>query len=44
MELDKKVRGKSIRWVLLKDVGQAVIRTDVTLEDIEAVLREVIRP
>lgn len=44
MALDKKVRGKSIRWVLLEDVGQAVIRTGVPLEDVEAVLREVIRP
>ncbi|OGN91162.1 MAG: 3-dehydroquinate synthase [Chloroflexi bacterium RBG_13_48_17] len=44
MELDKKVRGKAIRWVLLEDIGQVVIRSDVTEKDILAVLREVIRP
>ena len=44
MELDKKVRGKAIRWVLLEDIGQVVIRSDVSGRDILIVLREVIRP
>lgn len=44
MELDKKVRGKAIRWVLLKDIGQVVIRSDVPEKDVLTVLREVIRP
>lgn len=29
MSLDKKVRNKSIRWVLLDDIGRAVVRDDV---------------
>jgi shikimate kinase/3-dehydroquinate synthase len=44
MELDKKVRGSAIRWVLLKDIGQAVIQNDVPQEKVLEVLREVIRP
>ncbi len=30
MELDKKIRRKAIRWVLLTDIGRAVIRDDVS--------------
>ena len=44
MELDKKVRDKAIRWVLLKDIGQAVIRSDVPGKDVLTVLQEVIKP
>jgi shikimate kinase/3-dehydroquinate synthase len=44
MELDKKVRGKAIRWVLLQDIGQTVIRSDVPKKEVLSVLREVIRP
>jgi 3-dehydroquinate synthase len=44
MELDKKVRSKTIRWVLLEDNGQVVIRSDVSGKDVLTVLREVIRP
>ena len=44
MELDKKVRGKSIRWVLLQDIGEAVIRNDVPQQDVLAVLRELAEP
>jgi shikimate kinase/3-dehydroquinate synthase len=40
MELDKKVRGRAIRWVLLEDIGKAVIRSDVAREDMLAVLGE----
>ena len=38
MELDKKVREKAIRWVLLADIGQAVIRNDVPSEQVAKVL------
>ena len=31
MSLDKKVAGKSVRWVLLADVGKPVLRSDVPL-------------
>jgi 3-dehydroquinate synthase len=44
MELDKKVRGKAIRWVLLQDIGKAVIRSDVPREDVLAVLQELAEP
>jgi 3-dehydroquinate synthase len=44
MELDKKVRGKSIRWVLLQDIGKAVVRSDVPQEDVLAVLQELAEP
>jgi 3-dehydroquinate synthase len=44
MELDKKVRGKTMRWVLLQDIGKAVIRTDVPQRDVLAVLRELVEP
>jgi 3-dehydroquinate synthase len=44
MKLDKKVRGKAIRWVLLQDIGKAVIRSDVPQRDVLAVLRELMRP
>ncbi len=42
MELDKKVRGKAIRWVLLQDIGEAVIRSDVRREDVLALLQELV--
>jgi shikimate kinase/3-dehydroquinate synthase len=44
MELDKKVRGKAIRWVLLEDIGKAIIRSDVTAKEVLSVLKEVIKP
>jgi 3-dehydroquinate synthase len=44
MELDKKVKGKAIRWVLLEDIGKAVIRSDVPQQDVLAVLRELVEP
>jgi len=44
MELDKKVKGKAIRWVLLQDIGKAVIRSDVPQQDVLAVLRELAEP
>jgi shikimate kinase / 3-dehydroquinate synthase len=44
MELDKKVRGRAIRWVLLQNIGKAVIRSDVSQADVLAVLRELAEP
>ncbi len=44
MELDKKVRGKAIRWVLLQDIGEVVIRNDVPQQDVLAVLRDLAEP
>jgi shikimate kinase/3-dehydroquinate synthase len=44
MELDKKVRGRAIRWVLLKDIGQTVIRSNVPRDEVLKVVKEVIRP
>ena len=40
MELDKKIRDKAIRWVLLEDIGEAVIRSDVPNQDVLEVLEE----
>jgi len=44
MELDKKVKEKAIRWVLLQDIGKAVIRSDVPQQDVLAVLQELAEP
>jgi 3-dehydroquinate synthase len=44
MELDKKVKGKAIRWVLLQDIGKAVVRSDVPQQDVLAVLQELAEP
>jgi len=44
MEVDKKVKGKAIHWVLLEDIGKAVIRSDVPQRDVLAVLRELAKP
>ena len=40
MELDKKVRAKAIHWVLLTDIGQTAIRSDVPRRDVLAILQE----
>jgi len=44
MELDKKTKEKAIRWVLLQDIGKAVIRSDVSQQDVLAILRELAQP
>jgi 3-dehydroquinate synthase len=44
MELDKKVKEKAIHWVLLEDIGKAVIRSDVPQQDVEAVISELVEP
>ena len=38
--LDKKVTAGSVRWVLLEDVGRAVIRSDVPQEVVRAAVEE----
>lgn len=43
MELDKKVRSKAVRWVLLEGAGRVVVRSDVPEEIVMSVLSEVIR-
>ena len=40
MELDKKIRAKAVRWVLLQDIGKTTICSDVPQQDVVAVLRE----
>jgi shikimate kinase/3-dehydroquinate synthase len=44
MELDKKVKEKAIRWVLLQDIGKAVIRSDVPQKEVLAVLQGLAEP
>ena len=44
MEVDKKIKEKAIRWVLLQDIGKAVIRNDVPQQDVLAVLQELAGP
>ena len=38
MFLDKKVRGKAIRWVLLEEVGKPVIKDDIPMESVREIL------
>lgn len=42
MELDKKVKKRAVRWVLLTDIGQSVIRDDVALEQVVKVLEKLL--
>ncbi|MBL7209626.1 MAG: 3-dehydroquinate synthase [Dehalococcoidia bacterium] len=44
MELDKKVRGKAIQWVLLQDIGKAVVHSDVPSKEVSSVLKEMLTP
>jgi len=44
MKLDKKMKGKRIRWVLLEDIGKAVIRNDVPQQDVMSALQELAEP
>ncbi|GAG19482.1 unnamed protein product, partial [marine sediment metagenome] len=43
-ELDKKVRGKAIQWVLLEDIGKAAVRSDVPQSELSNVLKQVVKP
>ncbi len=40
MELDKKTKKKTINWVLIQDIGKAVIRSDVPQQYVLAVLQD----
>jgi len=42
MTLDKKVQGGSNRWVLLEEVGKAVVRSDVPRDLVEATVRDLV--
>ena len=42
-ELDKKVRGKRIRWVLLRGIVQPVVRDDISRETAVSVIRKLQR-
>ncbi len=42
MALDKKVRDRAIRWVLLEDIGRTVLRDDVSQAVVEQALDEVL--
>ena len=42
MSLDKKNQGGSNRWVMLEDVGSAVVRSDVPRELVERTVRELV--
>ena len=42
MELDKKVREKAVRWVLLTGVGKPILRDDISVAHVESVLEELL--
>jgi shikimate kinase/3-dehydroquinate synthase len=42
MALDKKVREREIKWVLLESIGRTTFRNDVSAEDVASVLEELL--
>jgi len=42
MSLDKKVKEKSIQWVLLENIGKTVFRDDVPQKDVLSVIKKLI--
>lgn len=43
MELDKKVVGKKVRWVLLSDIGRTVVRDDIHREEAAGVIKKLLK-
>lgn len=43
MELDKKTQEGALRWVLLEDIGKAVVSKDVDVRDVGAALAEIMK-
>ncbi len=43
MELDKKILGRRVRWVLLEDIGRPVISGDVPDTAVETAVRELLK-
>jgi shikimate kinase/3-dehydroquinate synthase len=43
MELDKKVRNKSIQWVLLEEIGKPIVRSNISQDITLNALNEVIK-
>jgi len=43
IKLDKKIEGGKSRWILLRAIGKAEIRSDVPLDIVELAMREYIR-
>jgi len=42
IEVDKKVKGKKVRWVLLTGIGQSIIKDDVPVEWVAEVVRQLV--
>ena len=40
MALDKKVKEKSIQWVLLEGIGKTTFRDDVPQKDAQAIIKK----
>jgi len=43
MELDKKVEGREIRWVLLDDIGKVTVKKDVPREVVSTVIESLLK-
>jgi 3-dehydroquinate synthase len=43
MELDKKVVGKKVRWVLLSAIGKPVVRDDIHREEAVSAIRKLLQ-
>ena len=44
IELDKKVQGKAVRWVLLNEIGKTIIRKDIPSDLVSDVVNELVKP
>ncbi|NQT74175.1 MAG: 3-dehydroquinate synthase [Chloroflexi bacterium] len=43
IELDKKVQGKAVRWVLLNEIGKTTIRKDIPSNSVSDVINELVK-